>query len=152
MQTIKKSIVLNAPAAKVWKVLLDDQFTREWYAAFSEGSHADTDWKTGSKAVFTDHSGCGMIMRVLVNKPFEEMKLEYIGQVKDSREDYDSEEAKLLHGGIESYKLFEKDGTTELVVASDMGEDYFELMSKAWDNALEKFKGLAESQPAPASL
>jgi uncharacterized protein YndB with AHSA1/START domain len=32
LQTIKKSITINAPREKVWEVLLQDKLTRLWYA------------------------------------------------------------------------------------------------------------------------
>ena len=143
-QTIKKSIAIHAPKETVWEILLNDKFTRIWYAEFSEGSHADTDWKLGSKAVFTDNKGCGIVGKIIANKPGEIISIEYDGVINDGIEDYESETAKQVKGGIETYHLSEKKGITELSIECDMGAEYFEMMSQAWDKAVLKIKSLAE--------
>jgi hypothetical protein len=146
--TIRKSIEVNAPKEIVWEVLLDDKFTRIWYAEFSEGSHAETDWKVGSKAVFTDNSGCGLIATVVENNPFEFLQVQYTGYMNNGVEDYDSNIAKEVKGGLETYSLSEKDGVTNLSIECGMSEQMFETMSLAWDKALQKLKKLSESQTA----
>ena len=149
-KTIKKSIDINAPKEKVWDVLLNDKYTRIWYAEFSEGSHAETDWKLGSKAVFTDGSGCGMVGRIVENKPAEVISVEYEGTIINGVEDYESEMSKAVKGTRETYKLSEKNGVTHLDISCEMGEEYFDMMSAAWDRALQKIKGFAEQPVAVA--
>ncbi len=61
LQAIHKTIDINAPAEKVWQVLLDEKHIREWYKSFGEGVMAETDWQLGSKAVFKDQKGSGII-------------------------------------------------------------------------------------------
>lgn len=143
---IKKGIDINAPKEKVWEVLLKDEYTRNWYSEFSPGSHADTDWKVGSKAIFTDHSKRGMISRVIANNPAEELAVEYEGFIDNGIEDFESEGAKAMKGGIERYKLSGANGNTHLDIESDMGEPWVETMDKQWDNALQKIKKLAEEE------
>jgi len=145
-RTIKKSIRLNAPKEVVWNVLLDDQFTRKWYAEFSEGSHAETDWQIGSKAVFTDNTKSGLVGKIIANKTHEIISVEYTGFVENGVEDYTSEVAKAVNGGHETYRLSESNGVTHLSIECDMTEDCFEFMSLAWDKALQKIKNLSESQ------
>ncbi|HYO21424.1 MAG TPA: SRPBCC domain-containing protein [Flavisolibacter sp.] len=147
MQTIKKEITVNAPKEAVWQVLLNDEFTRQWYEAFSPGSHAETDWRVGSKAVFTDNTGCGLISRVVENKPGEVLAMEFEGAINNGVEDYDSDMAKAMKGGKEIYRLSEETGRTHLSIAADMDENYFEMMSAAWDKALEQLRALAEKAP-----
>jgi len=144
--TIKKSIDINTPKEIVWDVLLNDKFTRNWYAEFSEGTYAETDWREGSKAVFTDNSNCGLISKVIVNKPFEIISMEYLGMVVNGVEDYDSEVAQSVKGGFETYRLSEKNDVTRLSIECDMSEDMFESMSHAWEKALQKIKNLSEAQ------
>jgi uncharacterized protein YndB with AHSA1/START domain len=144
-QTIKKTVHINAPGEKVWKVLTDDQLTRAWYSSFSEGTYADTDWKEGSKAVFTDNTHNGMIGRVTANKPNEVLAMEYTGIVTDGREDYESELARSVRGGREIYRLSQHDGHTDLSVECDMSEQMYEEMNRLWDKAVIKIKELAES-------
>lgn len=145
MKVITKSIEIMAPKEKVWKVLLDDKCTRIWYAEFSEGTHAETDWQVGSKAVFTDNSNSGMVSKVIVNKPGEMLSIEHQGIVMDGKEDYESEMAKAIKGGREIYLLSGKNGITQLSIESDMAEEMFESMSLSWGKALQKIKELSEN-------
>ena len=144
MQTIKKEIAIDAPKEIVWQVLLNDEFTRQWYEAFSPGSHAETDWQVGSKAVFTDNTCSGLVSRIVENKQYEVIAMEFEGAVDKGVEDYDSSMANAIRGGKEIYRLSEESGSTQLSIAADMDENYFEMMSAAWDKALEQLKTLAE--------
>jgi len=141
---IKKSIGISAAKEKVWDVLLLDNLTRIWYAEFSEGTHAETDWQLGSKVTFTDNSHSGLVGTVAVNRPCEVISVEYTGVVENGEEIYDSEIAKSVQGGRETYRLVEKEDMIYLSVECDMSEEYFDMMSAAWDKALEKIKELAE--------
>ncbi|MEJ7769274.1 MAG: hypothetical protein WKF89_15755 [Chitinophagaceae bacterium] len=143
-KTINKSIDIQAPKQKVWEVLFDDRFSRIWYVIFSEGTHAITDWVQGSTVVFKDSTECGLLGKVVVNKPFEKLSLEYEGVLMYSKEDYDSEMAVSIKGGLETYVLDEKNGNTLLSIACDMSPDQFESMSHSWDDALLKVKDLSE--------
>ncbi len=145
-QTIKKSIEINAPKEKVWEVLLNDKFNRIWYAEFSEGSHAETDWKVGSKAVFTDNTEFGLVGKVIVNKAYEVISIEYQGVVIAGKEDYESDIASSVKGGRETYMLSEKENVTHLSIECDMSEELFESMSLLWDRALQKVKELSETK------
>ena len=49
MERKEFTIDINAPREKVWDVLWQDDSYRKWTSVFSEGSHAETDWKKGSK-------------------------------------------------------------------------------------------------------
>ena len=141
---IQKSIAINAPKEKVWDVLLKDEYTRQWYAEFSEGTHAETDWSKGSKALFTDNNGSGIVGKIVENKKAELLSIEYQGAVENGKEIYDSEMAKAVKGWMESYKLSETNGMTDLTISSDMSEDHFDFMSLAWDKALQKIRGFSE--------
>lgn len=145
-RTIKKSIVLEAPRETLWDVLFNDKFTRSWYGEFSEGCIADTDWKLGSKAIFSDNSKSGLIGKIIINNPPEILTVEYSGFYTNGVEDYESEIAQDIKGALETYRLTERDGKTQLEVEVDMGEDFFDSMSEAWDRALEKIKTFSESQ------
>ena len=146
LKTINKSVNINAPKEKVWKVLLDDKYTRTWYNEFSEGTYAETDWTPGSKALFRDKSGMGLIAKITENKPYEVIAMEHQGMITSSgKEDYDSEMAKSVKGAIEKYTLSEDNGTTRLQITCDMEEKYFDSMSNAWERALNKVKELSEN-------
>lgn len=145
IKTIKKTIEINTPKENVWKVLLEDQFTRLWYAEFSEGTYADTYWEIGSKVLFIDHSKCGIAGKVVANTPQELLSVEYHGVISNGVEDYESEAAKQVKGSFETYRITENAGLITLDISSDMGEKYFDMMNEAWDRALQKIKQLADN-------
>ncbi|WP_210489196.1 SRPBCC family protein [Rufibacter aurantiacus] len=143
--TIKKEISLNAPRERVWEVLLKDEFTRQWFAAFSEGTHAVTDWQLGSKVVFKDESQSGMVGRIVQNTPLEVLSIEYDGMLVNGEEDTQSPGAQAVQGGQETYRLVPSGQGTHLLIESDMSPEYFDMMSAAWDQALLKIKELSEN-------
>jgi hypothetical protein len=143
--TIKKSVDIHAAKANVWDVLINDKFTRIWYAEFSDGAHAQTDWQVGSKTLFIDNTNNGLIGKVIANKPNELISIEFSGEVRNGIEDYDGESAQAIKGGLESYRLSEKNGITHLQIEADLTEDFATLMSVAWENALQKIKSLSET-------
>lgn len=145
MEKLEYKISINAPAEKVWNTLWDDKTYRQWTTAFSEGSSAETDWKKGSRILFGDSSGDGMISRVADNIPNKFMSIEHLGMVKDGTEDFDSDEVKSWAGAMENYTLEEKNGNTELSVSTEITEEYKEMFAGMWPKALDKLKALAES-------
>ncbi|RFS15191.1 SRPBCC domain-containing protein [Emticicia sp. C21] len=144
MKTIKKSIEIDAPKEKIWDVLTQDSYTRDWLAIFSPGSFAQTDWQLGSKVTFADHTGSGIFGRIITHEPCELLSIEYDGVLNDNEEDFESKEAQLFKGAHETYRLSSKESKTLLDIESDMSESGFESMSEAWDKALLKIKSLAE--------
>lgn len=141
---IEKSIRILATKEKVWDVLFTDSYTRIWYAEFGAGSYAETDWKVGSKAIFKDDSESGLVGKIIDNEQYRKLSVEYTGNFAEGKEDYESDIAKDVKGGRETYHISENEGITYLEVECDMSPEYFEMMSEAWDNALQKIKSLAE--------
>lgn len=147
IKIIKKGTEIKSSKENVWEVLTQDRYTRAWYTFFSEGTHAVSDWSIGSKALFIDNSNGGMVGKIIDNKPNEFLEIEYTGIVgPDGIEDYDSDLAKSLKGGRETYRLTEKEGITNLSVSGegDMSESFYESMSTAWEKAVQKIKELSE--------
>ena len=144
-QTIKASIDINAPKEKVWEVLLGHKYIQIWYTAFGEGITADTDWQLGSKAVFVDNKGSGMIGKIVQHIPNEMIDIEYEGIMVDGKEDYNSIAANDMKGTHETYCLSSKDHATNLSIECEMDDAYYEMMSSAWEKALQKIKQLSES-------
>ena len=144
MEKLQFNISINAPREKVWKTLLEDETYRQWTAPFSENSRAETDWKKGSKILFLDGNGHGMVSKVAENIPNEFMSIEHLGLVKDGVEDVESDEVKPWAGAYENYTLKEANGGTELFIESDITEEYKEMMAGIWPKALNKLKELAE--------
>lgn len=144
MKTIKNTLLINAPTKKVWDVLTKDHYTRQWYTAFKEGSHAVTDWQKGSKAQFLDANGNGMAALITRSEPGQMLSIEYTGLVIKGKEDLDSDIAKKYKGGREIYRLLEVDGKTQLDTEADMDEGMYEMMAESWKKACDKIIELAE--------
>ncbi|HSU29274.1 MAG TPA: SRPBCC domain-containing protein [Chitinophagaceae bacterium] len=141
-QTFKT--LINAPREKVWKTLWGKNSYPSWTAAFTEGSHVETDWKKGSKAFFLDAKNEGMVSTIAENKPNEFMSIKHLGFVKNGIEDIDSEESRKWAGALENYKLTTVNGKTELTVEMDITDEYREMFMKTWPRALDRVKELAE--------
>ncbi len=95
--------------------------------------------------MFTDGKGNGIIGKIIDNKTNELISIKYDGLLMKGREDYESNEAKNISGGRETYRLSEKNGNTYLSIESDMTEEYFDILSSRWEKALQKVKELSEN-------
>lgn len=145
MQTQEFTVSINAPREKVWEVLWRDDTYRAWTSVFSEGSHAETDWKKGSKVLFLDGKGSGMVSTIADNVPNEYMSIKHLGVVKDGVEDTESEEVKKWAGAFENYTLRPVNGNTELEVKIDISEEWKDYFTTTFPKALNKVKELAEN-------
>ena len=139
------SISINASREKIWDVLWSDGSYRKWTSVFAEGSRAETDWKKGSKVLFLDGKGEGMVSKIVENIPNEYLSIEHLGEIKNGIEDTTSEKVKQWAGAMENYTLKEIKGKTELNVDMDIAEEYKDYFLTTWPKALEKIKELAEA-------
>lgn len=146
MKPLDFSIAINAPREKVWNILWNDSTYPQWTSPFSPDSRVVTDWKKGSRALFTDGSNCGMIALVEENIPNEFMSLRHIGVLNDGKEDLTAPEKEGWANAHENYTLNARNGGTELRIHMDTIEKHEDFMSDAWPKALEKVKALAEKK------
>jgi uncharacterized protein YndB with AHSA1/START domain len=143
------NIKINAPREKVWDVLFGEKTYPIWTTAFSEGSHVETDWKKGSKAVFLDSKERGMVSKIVDNVPNEYMSVEHLGMIMNGLEDYESEAVKSWAGTKENYTLTDLGGKTNLHIFMEMDESeknkpMLDMFANMWPNALAIVKELAE--------
>ena len=139
MNKLQFNTTINASKEKVWDILWNDATYRKWTAAFSEGSHAQTDWQEGSKVYFLDGSGSGMYSVIDKKVPNTEMTFKHLGEIKDGIEKEVS-----WAGAKESYFLSGENGVTQLNVEMDMGEEFKEYFDKTFPKALQLVKQLSE--------
>ena len=145
------SINIDAPRERIWRTLWEDETYRQWTSAFSETSYAVTDWKEGSKVLFLDGDGNGMVSRVAVHRPNEYMSIQHLGEVKNGVEDTTSDSGKEWAGVHEIYTLTEAEDEEEgmtLTVELDLDEQHESMFDIMWPKALHMLKDLAEVKPS----
>ncbi len=144
MEKLHFSSTINAPIQKVWDILWADETYRQWTAAFSEGSYAESDWKEGSRIVFLGPSGDGMLARIAEKREPNYMGFEHLGMINNGVEDTTSDKVKDWAGARENYSLSESNGQTTVAVDMDITEEYKDMFSNMWPKALEKLKEISE--------
>ncbi len=143
---INKSIDINASKEKLWDVLTKDEMTRAWYAAFSMGSYAETDWQQDSKVIFKDGTGNGMIGKIVASVPGKIISTEFEGMLVNGIEDYDSQDAKNIKGYKETYNISGDGNQSTLSIEQETSDEYGDMMQTMWGKALLLIKQLAESR------
>lgn len=149
MQKLHYSIVINAPAAKVWNTMLDDKTYRVWTEAFSPGSYYKGDWNKGSKILFLgpgENGDSGMVSWIKENRKHEFISIEHLGMIQNGKEDTSSEESKAWAGAFENYTFTDKNGATELLIdlTGNIAEEFVKMFDGMWPNALKKLKEIVE--------
>lgn len=142
--TITKTIEIAATPEKVWSVLFTIDSYQEWAKEFSAGSTFTGDFDADSVVQFTDASNNGVIARVVKNESPEALVLEYEGAIIQGEVVYEGPAAEAMNGGIESYILETTPVGTLLTIYSDVGEEFVQATTNAWDAALVIIKNLSE--------
>lgn len=146
MEKITFRTTIDATAEKVWKTLWDEETYVKWTSAFSPGSRAETDWLEGSRITFLDVNGDGMIAEIAELRRNEFMSFRFLGEIKDGKEDFDSDKVKEYAGLTENYTLRDKGGSTEVTVEIHIDDEYKEFFEKTWPRALEHLKMISEEE------
>ena len=141
MEKVQFKKEISASAEKVWDILLGKESYPVWTAVFAEGSSVETDWQKGSKAIFSDGKGHGMVSRIEENIPNQFISIKHLGEFKDGKEDLNQD----WGNAYENYTLENKDGKTILIIDLNVSEDWIDYMEKTWPAALDKVTELAES-------
>lgn len=139
MKTISFEIKINASKEKIWDALWEDRNYRYWTSVFSEGSHAVSNWKEGSRILFLNGKGQGMYSVIEENRPYETMLFRHLGEIDNGIEQkpYDKQ-------STEGYTLSESDGQTHLKVELVVEEEWEDYFFGQFPPALERVKELAE--------
>jgi uncharacterized protein YndB with AHSA1/START domain len=142
----KYKITIDAPKEKVWNTLWGNDTYPQWTSAFAEGSRAETDWKKGSKVLFVDGKGSGIVSTIAENKPNEYMSFEHLAVMKDGKVEEGKENE--WAGSFENYTLKSVDGKTELtidMISENLSQEMVDYFRAIWPKALDKLKALAEN-------
>lgn len=144
MKKLEFSITINASPKKVWDIITGKETYDQWTKVFAEGSTVETDWKKGSKALFLDGKGSGMVSEIAESIPGKFLSIHHLGEVKDGVEDPTTYQGEEWGDALENYTLKEVDGKTVWLVEMDMNEEYAQYMEDTWPLALAKVRELAE--------
>jgi uncharacterized protein YndB with AHSA1/START domain len=144
MERIQFKTAIDASRERVWEILWGEQTYPQWTSPFSEGSQVKTDWQKGSRVMFLDGKGDGMISEIADKVPNEFMSFRHIGITSNGKEDFETPKAKGWSGSIENYTLRSVNGKTELTIDQDIEDEYKDYFQKTWPQALEKLKSMAE--------
>lgn len=145
MKKIHSEITINASPEAVWNVMLEDETYRKWTSAFAEGSYYKGSWKQGEKMLFLDPEGTGMVSVIAELRPHEFISLKQKGIIQDGIEDTESEDAKKWAPAFENYTFEEVNGKTKLSIDMDILDEFEEMFTEMWKNALKKLKVLSEN-------
>ncbi|ACU03365.1 MULTISPECIES: SRPBCC family protein [Pedobacter] len=145
MKKLEFSIAINASPEKVWEIIIGKETYNDWTAPFAEGSSVETDWKKGSKALFLDGKGNGMVSEIVESIPGKFLSIHHLGEVKDGVEDLTGYQGEQWGDALENYTLKEVEGKTVWLVNMDMNEEYVKYMEDTWPLAMAKVKALAEN-------
>ncbi len=137
---------INAPKNKVWDIMWEDESYKSWTSVFCEGSHAISDWNTGSSILFLDGKNDGMYSIIENKIPGEQISFRHIGEIKNGIEEPVNDKTKDWSGGLEKYTLKESGGFTVLNVELDIVENFLEYFNETFPKALQKLKELAEDK------
>ena len=145
MQKLNFTTTIQASREKVWEVLWNHDSYKEWTRVFAEGSDVKTDgWKVGTKVLFGDATGNGMVSEIADNRPGEFMSFRHLGMIKDGVEDFTSDNVKAWSGAKENYTLRDDNEGTHLTVEMDTADDFKDYFLQKWPLAMQKIKELSE--------
>jgi uncharacterized protein YndB with AHSA1/START domain len=144
----EQSIVIEAGPEKVWDVLTQSSFTKDWVGDFQPVfAHLESDWKVGSKVLWLTQDGKTLVDgKVSASEPYRKLSFtvhDVSGDFNDVLSDKDGIFYTLTeHNG--GAKLSVKQGDFSKVGAK--AQDFCEATDKSWQSALLAIKSLAEQQ------
>lgn len=145
MKKMEFSITINALPEKVWDVIIGKDTYDLWTSVFAAGSTVQTDWKKGSKAIFGDGKGNGMVSEIVESIPGKFLSIHHLGEVKNGVEDPTTYQGEDWGDALENYTFEAVNGNQTLWrVNLDMNDEYIDYMEETWPLALQKVKELAE--------
>ena len=137
--TAKSTIIVNAPASKVWQALTDPKLIKQYLF----GTDAKSDWKEGSTLTYSGvwegkaYEDKGKILKVVPEKLLETTYWSSMRGLPDQPENYNKV----------TYQLSAENGSTTLTITQDnvKTEQEREHSEKNWGMVLQGLKKLLEN-------
>ena len=139
-RAVKKSIIINAFAADVWKHLTDPQSIKK----FLFNAEVSTDWKQGSPIEYKgnwkgrDYVGKGEIISIEKETLLEHTYYSNLSGLPDSPDNY----CRVI------YTLEQQENQTVLSITQTnvLSKDEYDQVSEYWGMVLDKIKSIVESE------
>jgi uncharacterized protein YndB with AHSA1/START domain len=148
-EKLQFEIEIDAPVAKVFRIMLEDKTYSEWTSIFNPTSRFTGSWEKGAKIIFigTNQEGNegGMVSRIKENIKDQFVSIEHIGVLNNGQEITSGPEVESWAGALENYSFEEKNGATLLRVDLDSNEEFKSYFLDTYPKALEKLKSMCES-------
>ena len=137
-------IDIDAPAERVWYVLLNDETYRQWTKYFHDGSYYKGELKQGGRVHFLTPEGGGMYADIIIYKPYSNILFQHIGEVVNFVEQPLDETAERWTGAFENYILKSSGSITKLIVEVDITPEHVTFLNENFSKGLKKIKELSE--------
>ena len=144
MKELEYQIIINKPKEIVWFTLWDDQSFRDWSNNIDEGTYMLGDLIEGNEIQFISSvNGYGVTSLVSKLIPNEYVLFKH---ASDTQNTGTETRDKQWTGGSESYTLTENNGSTVLIIKSEIPDELVELFNLSMPKALERIKYLSEKK------
>lgn len=151
MKTIKFNMSIQAPAKKVYDVMLgisNKSTYEQWTALFNPTSTYEGSWNKGSKMLFIgiDEKGekGGMVSEIAEIIPNRFVSIRHYGLLQANKEITDGPEVEKWANAFENYTFEENNDVTKVTVDLDTSEDFIDYMNETYPKALSKLKEMCE--------
>jgi len=142
MKELEYQIIINKPKETVWFTLWNDQSFRDWSNNIDEGTYMLGDLIEGNEIQFISSvNGYGVTSLVSKLIPNEYILFKH---ASDTQNTGTETRDKQWTGGSESYTLTENDGSTVLIIKSEIPDELVEIFNVSMPKALDRIKYLAE--------
>lgn len=149
MKKLHFETTIHANPEKVWNSIVDEKKFQKWTEAFQEGSYFEGGWEKGDTIRFMarDEKGekMGMVAKIAESKKYSFLSIEYLGNITSDVEDTTSREARNLTPAHEDYTLSKIGDDTKFAVDIDVEENFAEMFSETWPEALKLLKNVSEN-------
>jgi uncharacterized protein YndB with AHSA1/START domain len=142
MRRLRFSVDIDAPRKRVWQVLWDPDFFRDWTSVFGGGSPGSarmrSDWKNGGRFEFFEgKAGSYGVIQDLVL--YQSITFKHLGEIQQGSEE------PYGRARSERYTLRGKGARTTLVLEHEVPEEHQSMFETLTPKAFARLKELAEA-------